>query len=384
MKNIVRFTITKPNGSITIDAQNPEFKYNDFDSVIAECIPLTKIFERIIVKNFYSIQSSLLNRLTNQYLHGAEIIFTTPTKKFEKAYLVKSPRAFYSYQWTPLDLSKPVPKSLANFTFDYKGKQTTYLDAISTLNSTRYLPNEIWNALDIYSRQQIDKCREYNKGNYSLAELWFKELMKDCSKSNIKVYSPNKKTYFEAMAELTFEKECEDMHLPAGLRPLNPAELCFLHKYASAYGVEIPTFQFRFNSRKTDDGYTQEPERVLNGMSNSDWSKVIYDCRNTNNLPKFVRQGLTVQSCESNKLLRDAYYQLKWIMKHLKDDGLMPGYKRCPVCHKIYREHDGCECGACQAIEFIQADNLLYGISSSYEDYDSTKNAYDELDPMEY
>ena len=36
-------------------------------------------------------------------------------------------------------------------------------------------------------------------------------------------------------------------------------------------------------------------------------------------------------------------------------------------------------CGACKSIEFIQADNLFYGISSTYEDIDSTKEYYDEL-----
>lgn len=382
MKNIVKFQIIKPTGRITIDAFNPEYQ-NGLDDILDQLIPYTKIFEYITIKNFTTIPEILLNRLTNQYLHGAQIEFTTPSRKFNKTYTVCRPRAFYTYKWEPLDLSKPIPKSLAQFEFTYNNKRTTYLDAIKTLTSTRYLPNEIWNALDVYSTQQIDKCREHNQGEYSLAEDWFKNLMKDCMQHKVKVFSPNQKTYYEALAELDFERDCESAKLEKGLRPLNEDELGFLHKYASAYGVQIPTFQWRINSRKTEHGYTQEPERVIDGMSNSDWSKVIWDGRNAhkgNMLPRFVRQGLTVREYDNDKLLRDAYFQLQWIIKHLKDAGLMPGYKRCPVCHEIYREHDGCKCGYCKPIEFVSADNLFYSNSSTYEDYESTNCAYEDLD----
>ena len=379
MKNIVRFQITKNQGNVTIDNYNPFVQENEWNDILDTLLPYTRLFEHITIKNFISIPEVLLNRLTNQYLHGARITFSTPSRHFEKEYQVPHSKPFYSYSWQPLDLSKPIPKSLATFEFDYNGKKTTYLDAIKTLKSTKYLPTEIWNALDAYSKQQIDKCREYNRGDYSFAELWYKQLMKDCMSNNIRVYSPNAKTYFETIAEITFEKDCADMQLQKGLRPLNNRELIFLRQYAPAYGVEIPQFLFRINTRNTIHGYTEEPERVLSGMSNEDWSRVMFDPRNNNNLPHNVRQNLRVQAIENDKLLREAYFQLIWIIKNLKDDGLMPGYKRCPECHKIYREHEGCDCGACKSIEFIQADNLFYGISSTYEDINSTREYYDEL-----
>lgn len=384
MKNIVRFQITKNQGNVTIDNYNPFVQENEWSDILNTLLPYTRLFEHIIIKNFISIPEELLNRLTNQYLHGAKITFSTPSRNFERTYEVPHSKPFYSYSWQPLDLSKPVPKSLATFEFNYNGKKTTYLDAIKTLKSTKYLPTDIWNALDVYSKQQIDKCREYNRGDYSFAELWYKQLMKDCMSSNIRMYSPNAKTYFEAIAEITFEKDCAEMQLQKGLRPLNHSELLFLHKYARAYGVEVPQFLFRVNTRKTIHGYTEEPERVLSGMSSDDWNKVIYDPRNAQRnpdlvLPRNIRQNLMVQSTENDKLLREAYFQLKWIMKNLKDDGLMPDYKRCPVCHEIYREHDGCDCGASQSVEFVSADNLLYGISSTYEDIDDTKDIYNEL-----
>jgi hypothetical protein len=223
---------------------------------------------------------------------------------------------------------------------------------------------------------RIDLCREYNKGDYTFAEQWLKELMKDTIIHGIKMYSPNKKTYYEAIAEVEFDKACDLYRLKKGLRGLNQEELMFLHKFAPAYGIDIPTFKFKINSRKTDHGYTQEPEVAYSSMSTYDWSRVIFDPRNDNNLPSFVRQGLNIRECENEKLLREAYFNLRWIMKHLKDNGLMPGWKRCPHCHKLYKESQGCECGFEQPVEFVQADNMFYGISSTYEDYDSTHDFY--------
>lgn len=383
MKNIVKFQIVKPQGRVTIDAYSTEFRVMDLEDIMNIYLPYTRLFEHITIKNFTTIPEKLLQRITNQYLHGAEIVFCTPSKQFNKAYRIPYEKPFYAYKWVPLDLSAPVPKSLANFEFVYNGIKTKYIDAIKTLTSTRFLPNEIWNALDIYSREQIDKCKELNRGDYAFAEEWYKTLMKDCTNNGLKVFSPNKKTYFEVMSEISFDRACREAQLQQGLRPLDIAELAFLRKYAPAYGVEIPMFRWKINTRKTDHGYTQEPE-ICSAMSTYDWTKVIFDSRNDNNLPAFVRQGLNVRECENDKLLRQAYFQLKWIMKNLKDDGLMPNYKRCPVCHKIYREHDGCDCGYCKPIEFFNADNLFYGNSSTFEDYDATRESYNDLQDEDF
>ena len=383
MKNIIKFKVVSPSGEITIDNYNPEFKELETKEFFDIYLPYTKLFEHITVKNFISIPADLLSRLTNQYLHGAEIQFVTPSRKFDCTYRIHHPKKFYSYEWEPLDLSAPVPRSLAYFEFVYQGKRTTYLNAIRSLSSTKFLPNDIWNALDIYSKQQIDKCREFNKGDYDCAEQWYKDLMKDCISHKIKMYSPNKKTYYEVIAEIDFEKS--KVFLAPDEQPLTQKQLSFLYKYAPAYGVEIPTFNWRINSRKTEHGYTEEIERVYaNGMSSEEWSKIIPDSRNYNKneyfLPKSVRNNLKVQSVENPKLLLDAYKQLNWIIDNLKDDGLMSGYARCPECGEIYRESHGCECGACKPIEFLSADNLLYGITSTYEDYESTKDGYDLTD----
>lgn len=387
MKKIACFQIVKPNGNITIDTYNIDYQNMDMKDFLDLYLPYTKVFAHITLKNFRTIPADLLSRLTNQYLHGAEIQFITPKNHFDKTYHINNVHPMYSYFFKDLDLTAPVPKSLAEFKFNYKGSETTYLNALKSLTSSRFLPTEIWDAIDAYSKQQINKCREYNKGDYSYAERWFKTLMKDCIANNIQMFSPNKKTYYETMAEIKFEKDCEDYRLRKGLRPLTDQELYFLQKYAPAYGVEIPTFKYRTNSRKTPDGYTEEPEVCSAGMSTSDWSRVVFDARNRERgelLPAFVRRGLSVKELTNDKCIRDAYYQLRWIMKHMGDEGLMPGWKRCPKCHKLYRESEGCECGAIPPIELINANNLFYSDMASYEDYESTHEAYDELDNIEF
>lgn len=383
MKKIVKFSKIQPQGVVVVDNYNPDYQQMEIAEFCDLFIPYTKLFNKIVLKNFVSIPAELINRLISQYLHGAQIEICTPSRQFDKTYTLHNPKAFYNYFWTELDLTKPIPKSLANFELVFNGHKTTYLNAISTLKTTKYLPHDIWTALDTYSKQQIDKCREYNRGEYSLAELWFKELMKDCMQSNIKVYSPNQKTYYEALAEIDFDKQISECRLPKGLRPLSDDEIAFLKTYAPAYGVTVPQFEWKINSRKTKDGYTEEPERVVGGMSTQDWIKCTYDYRNKDNLPGFVRKNLVVKSCDNDKLLRDAYFNLIWIIKNLGDEGLMPNWKRCPKCHKLYREHDGCECGYCKPMIQVDADNLFYGISSTYEDYESTAEAYDDL-PDDY
>lgn len=386
MKYIVKLRKVEPENEITINAKNEIFKYLGLEEVLTEQIPYTKVFKRIIVENFTTLPTILLTRLSQQYIHGAEIIIKTPEKHFKNSYKLSNAQPLVAYGWCPLNLSDPIPKSLANFKFEFGNREITYQQAIDEkiLNNSYYMPNEIWKALDDYSQKRIKYCQKKNQTDFSLAEEWYKLLYKQTKVFNIKMYSPNAKTAYEADAEVEFLHEItNNCRLEKGLQPLNEEQIAFLRKYARAYGVEIPTFQWKINSRKTKHGYTQEPERVLNGMSHTDWEQVIVDQRNVNRgltyKPGFVRQGLVVKETENDKFIRDAYFQLLWIMKHMGDKALMPGYKRCPVCHKIYREHDGCECGACPPIEIVHADHLLYGISSTYEDYDSTSSAYDSL-----
>lgn len=415
MKKFVKFSEVVPTGVLTIDFDNPEFrdlgveKY--IEQLISEDINLAtidinsmkskyeytmmgvqeflktmtpmQIYAQITVANFKVIPVELMHKLTHQYLHGAKIIISAPNRLLDKMYQMPiRPYPMYAYYWTELDLTAPIPKSLAEFKFIYKGKLTTYRDAISTLKTTKYLPNQIWNAIDEYSRNQIEKCKKYNLVDFAEAELWYRELVRDCIEHKISVYSPNEKTYYEVAAQMRFERDIKDTKLQKGLQPLNEEQLSFLRTYAHIYGVEIPQLQWRYNYRKTPNhGYTEEIERVTGGMSNSDWAKATYDYRNADkegNLPKDVRNRYVIQYEDCDRFLRDAYFQLIWLIKHMGDEALMPGYHRCPECHKIYHEKDGCECGHCPPITQFDAYNRFYGIPSSDDDDSEFEYEFEE------
>lgn len=374
MKYIVRVSNVNPEKKLIIDGYNPEIKMFGLDEFLRNYLPYTTIYKIVEIRNFYTVPAVLLERLTNQYLHGTEISFETVKLGFKQSYICPKPRKFCRYDWVPFTLTQPIPKSLAEYRFTYNGKETTYLDAVKSLSSTYYIPHDIWNALDEYSRERITACRKYNEGFYPYAEDWFKQLWKDAHACGVQVMSPNKKTYFEALAELDFESLMQDQYtLKAGLRPLNEEELIYLHKYAPAYGVEIPQLVTRINTHKTKHGYTQEPEVILAPLSEGDYNRALRDDRAKEKglqLPWHVRRGLLPQVRENDKLLRDAYFTLRWIMKHaseLPNNGLIDGYARCPHCHKIYHETEGCECGAVLPIEFVNTPNLFYSDAASYE-----------------
>ena len=376
MKFVVSIKPVEPTNRLTVDFKNPDIAFSEggIGEFIQAYLGYTTLYKEVVVTNFRnSIPKELLQALTNQFLHGTVISFDNGNG-FKQTYRCPQARKFYQYAWVPLDLSAPIPKSLAQFRFKYRGKDTTYLDAISSLTSTRFLPNEIWNALDVYSKQRIDLCREWNKGVYEYAEQWYKDLTKDAIQHNIRVWSPNLKTYLEAMSELDYERLSKSFTLREGLRPLTEQELSFLQEYGPAYGVEVPTLITRVNAHKTKHGYTQEPEYMFGGIPESEIVKAQYDARAKEKgtlLPAFVRRGLKPTVHSSDKLARDAYFNLIWIMRHaneLPNNGLMPGWARCPVCHEIYRVSEGCECGAQEPIIHVSADNKFYSDAESFED----------------
>ena len=401
MKNIIVLKSVENQGNVTIDGNNPIFLHMSMTEVLDKFIPYTRLFEQIIVKNFYSLDVELINRLTNQYLHGAKIRIEIPkhyakkkicvrnrvepvekyivAEPFTKTYQVQLPRKFYSYKWVPLDF-KHLPKSLANYTYSMGNRKTTVLDELNKLTSM-YLPTHLWEAIDKYSQERIDKAKLYNQGNYTLAEEWYKELMKDSINHKFFFKSPCQKTYFEAIAEIEFDKT--RVQLENGEQPLTNQELNFLHTYAHCYGVDIPQFQFRYNTRNTDHGYTEEIERVYEkGLGETELNRLLYDPKNPNQLPSFARKNLAIKSYDNDKLLRDAYNHLKWLIDNLGDSAFDIRYHRCPVCNDIYHEEKGCFCGHCPPIKEIPADKLFYGHSSAYEDMDATKDAYTDLMDM--
>lgn len=355
----------KSSKELTLDYKASYHMGIPFEVYAQQCINNTVVYKTITIKNCNTVGSTLTSLLTPHYVAGTTIVINGIT--FNNPY----PKTQYKYNWINFDKYR-IPKSLANCNVGAK----TFLDALQESKSN-YLSKELWKALTDYNQQRIAQCRAYN-ADYIQAEQWYKELM-GCGA--FKFYSPNAKTRYEFDAEQEFANSFE--LLEQGLRPLDESEKAFLCTYAPAYGIELQTFDWRINTRKTKHGYTQEPERVYRALSQSDAERAYADPRNKDKgvyIPKFCRDGLKIKSAENEKLLRDAYLSLMWMLRQKDDSLLMPGYRRCPICHKIYRETDGCD-GHVAPIEFINADNLLYGISSTYEDYDSTKSAYGEYEP---
>ena len=365
-KKIISISKCEYTKELTLDYRASLAMEIPFEVYAQECIDNSIAYKLIKVSNCKTVGSTLASLLTPHYLAGTVIEIDGVR------FVNPNPKTRYKYSW--VDFNKyAIPKSLAG----RKVGKTTFLEEIQKVRGN-FLPNNLWTAIDEYSQERIAKCKEHNTFDFSRAESWYKELM-GCGA--FKFYSPNTKTRYEFEAEQEFAKCFEQ--LPDGLRPLDECEKAFLRTYAPAYGIELQTFDWRINSRKTKHGYTQEPERLYRALSQSDAERAYADPRNKdkgNYLPKFIRDGLKVKSNENEKLLRDAYMSLIWMLRQKDDSFLMPGYRRCPICHKIYREIDGCD-GHIQPIEFINADNLLYGISSTYEDYDSTKSAYGEYEP---
>lgn len=394
MKNIIRLEQVKPQGNVHIDLLSPALEIGAFelDEYLDAYLPYTKLFENIFIENIIAIPSILMSKLTHQYLHGAKIIFCFKNKSMPCTYKLENPQTFYSYSWKPFDINKAIPKSLAEYPVVYKNERMTFLNALNAYKKSvpykvlTYIPNELYNVLDEYSQQRIDKCKKHNLGNYTVAEEWFKSVCKQCSKINVKFFSPNAKTYYESMAEMRFEDDITAFKLQGD--KLTPEQLAFLHQNAHYYGVDIPTFNYRYNTHKTKDGYTQEIEVVYaNGMSKAEYERTVYDKRNADkqdyHLPRFARENLRVRSVENDECNRKAYEWLMYIINNLGDEGLVPGYKRCPKCGAIYHESKGCECGYEKPIEFLSGDNLFYGIENTYEDKEAFSKYYAEYECCE-
>lgn len=395
MKKFITFNYEPLKPAIVIDGFNPIFA----DMPFTDVLPTTGVaHEHILIKNFSVLPEKLLFCLGSQYIRGAQIEFDLPKRNFHKTYALAAPYRTVRFKWVDLDYTK-LPKRLASHTYTYTDStgarvKTTCLAEFQKLTTTR-MPKHLWDAIDEYSNKRLENFKKYCASGphyYSKAEDWFRTLTKDAMKCDLYVESPNPKSYYEAKAELRFEQDCAAMRLQDGLRPLNNEELLFLHKYAAPYGIEIPKQYWRINTReiKKEDlngnlkswGYTVEPEIVTGGIFDDTRKNYDRDAKRRPNLPKEMRNGLQVKSADNDKLLREAYMSLIWVMKHLKDEGLVPGYRRCPVCHEIYREHEGCECGACTGVELIPADNLFYGIASTYEDWESTDEYIDNLESL--
>lgn len=381
-KLCIKIEKVEPSKCLIVDAFNPTLQGNTpedrevyLNAFLRTYLPYNTLYKEICVKNFFSLPKTLVSALANQYIHGTKITISTPAKNCYLEYTCKCPTPYYNYKWVPFSFKDAIPRSLAEFTWTENGNKYVYLDEIQKLKNVRYIPNHIWRAVDMYSQKRIQDCKNYNLGYYPHIENWFKRLLHDLLRHDMSMFSPNSKTYLE----VTAERECQAINkafftLAPGEQPLTDQELVFLHKYAPAYGVDIPQQVLRFATHKTKHGYTAEPEYCFAPIPESDVSRCIYDYRNAEKgvqLPAFVRKQLMPRVSDNDKLLRDAYTTLTWIMQHaaeLPNNGLIDGYAICPVCGELYHESQGCDCGAVDSVTFVSAPNLFYGDAASYEE----------------
>ena len=376
-KKIIKIEQAQKNGQIIIDFKNPQK-----NQILIDMENTTPAI--IIIKNCKYFNQQLAKVLQNYYIRGSQIVIDYDNQ--QATIINENPKPYYNYSFINLDLSKPMPKSLAEYELFYKGKKTTYRQAIATLTSQNYLPNEIWVAIDNYNQSRINALKEYNKIiDFEKLEQFYKKLQNASLDLRFQFYSPNEKTYFETIAEREFIKDCQNLpqfeNLPQYTEQMENCDwLQFLRTNAHYYGVDIPKFYYKTNTRKTKDGYTQEPQRVYCDMSTNERNRTIYDPRNKDGLPKFARHNLQVKSCENSNLLYEAYKNLKWLIDNLGDEALDPNYKRCPHCGKIYNINKGCEnCEKIPPIEFVNAENLFYSNANTYEDNLLFNDTYAEM-----
>ena len=365
-KKFIKISKMPYEATLTLDYRASFAMNEPFDVYVKNSINNNIAYKLIKVLNCKTLSASVTTSLTPHYLAGTIIeingvTFTNPHPKYR-----------YQYSWVEFNRTS-IPKSLAEF----KVGQSNFLTELQKVTSN-FLPNNLWTALDEYSQMRIAKCKAYNTFDFTNAENWYKELM---ACPNFNFFSPNSKTRYEFEAEKAFKASL--VHLNPGERALDEEEKHFLRTYAPAYGIEIPQFVWRYDFHKTKHGYTREPVRLVGGASDTELAKCYIDSRNKNKqeqLPRDVRSDYLPKSYDNEKLIRDAYFQLIYIMR-LKDDSfLMPGYKRCPVCHKIYRESEGCE-GHIEPITFVQANNLFYGDCSEYHDIDAEQDYLSDNEP---
>lgn len=359
------FTKIERVGEIYLDRYAPAFQENDVEEVIKQLLPYNRLYEQVFVKNWNSVPAILLERLTLQYLHGAEIIFELPKANYLKTFRYEQGKGeIYAYDFKPLDWTK-LPSAVAYHKLTVDGKQTTILEILSN-RRTGYIPNPVWVAVDKVAQRRIEQCQAFNRGNYAAAERWYKRLMYDYMLMGRKVFSPNKKTWYEVTAEVDFARNVRNLQIPVE-ECITEDQLLWLQHYAPAYGIEIPKFTYRINSRKTDHGWTEEPEMCVTPMTDAEVQTCIYDYRN-DNLPANVRKGLWKRSMDCPKFIKEAYDSLKYLMQ-FGEEFLMPEWHICPICGDVYHEERGCDnCGKDKDVEFLSADNQFYSNALAYED----------------
>lgn len=311
----------------------------------------------IEVKGKY-LTEVLIKAITPAYLRGTQIVVNGIKFPICKS----NPQYFYIWQdKVPASL----PEHLKEAFYSYKLRGDLYQELVA------------WN------QSRIALATEKSKFKWSFAEDFYKELFKQLKPFGIRVCSPNKKTFYEAMAELDVE---------AYLKPQNPLtqeEQDFLfqadvNNYIRAFGLQDTSFRIGTHHRTTKHGTTEEPCIISSYDIEMAVTAQSFNRKDNREIEGYVDdEGFEVKSWNSasssivvsHQRERENIETLKWFLsldKETQKEFLLPGWRFCPVCGKLYHELDGCYDGDICHVKEIEVVpyNENHDNDEDEEDYD--------------
>lgn len=295
----------------------------------------------------------LIKAITPAYLRGSKIT----VNGIEFATCQRNPQYFYQWQ-------DKVPSTLPEH----------LKEAYKSFN----LRGSLYQELVEWNQSRIARATECSKFKWHLAEQFYKDLYKALTPQHIKVLSPNKKTFYECIAELNIENVLRPQ------KPLNKEEQTYLDiaklkNYVKAFGLQDTSIRLGVRHRTTPHGTTEEPilvssydiqmsvtansfnrkdNREIEGYINDDGFEVkIWNSTGFNNVNLPYKERENIET-------------LKWFLsqpKDIQEEFLMPGWHFCPICGKLYHENEGCYDG--DICHITEIEFIPYNENHGDEDY---------------
>lgn len=316
----------------TINVKSTAYFDRDFNEVL-ETVNIENLKEilRIPPQNINItvgkyITEILLRTITPCYLRGSKIKINNIEFKPCK----NNPQYFYSW----IDkIPSSLPQHLKDAYKSFKLRDNLYQELVE------------WN------QQRIQLAEKHSRFKWNFVEDFYKDIFKTFQ--NIRVQSPNKKTFFEATAELNFDNWCPKTQALSEAEQRN-IDIIEQQHYARAFGLQITELQYSFRHRTTKHGTTEEITLVSDADINSATTSNSYSKHINQQQEGYVDdEGFKVFSWLTTTKLRATSHTkereniktIKWILnlpKSEQETFLLPGWHFCPVCNKLYYENEGC------------------------------------------
>lgn len=245
-------------------------------------------------------------------------------------------------------------------------------------NWTSFEEEDLIQKIENFNNYQINRVYNHNTP-WDIREDFYKKVF-SLSEEGYQINSPSEKTVYEYYSEKNYQHSLQIIE-DADITQDQIDELLQEGVY---YGVEVPEYYKITYTRKTKNGYTEEPSLIISPTKSELYRNSYNSMLNSINIPKSVRQDIMPQKLENKKALKEAYDTLQYL-KSFGDEFLQVGYHRCPICNNIYNENKGCgeydingqEIKHIPAITIFNADKLLYGVyKDTFEDFDVQKEYF--------